>query len=150
MSIVKEMDEAIAKHFKIPNAIRRQARQAAWDLHYGPTGGGMEDEDGYGNRIYHEFASACSIVSEWCDENLSEVWYDIQSGEVLESEPEGYWEACYVCDGTGEDPDGDDDVGCALCEDGELWVGPSWEDYIHADLPDVKRALFDRELVDHI
>lgn len=134
MSIAKEMDEAIEMHFEVPADIRRQASMAAWDLHFGPTGGGLEDEGEDESPIYLGFTEACALVSEWCDENLSEVWYDIQSGEVLESEPKGSYDKEDVDEETGD----------------ARWVEPNWEDYFHAELCDVKRALFNKELVDHI
>lgn len=131
MTIAKEMDEAIVKHFEIPPEVQRQASYASQDLYYGPYEAGHADGDD--GPPYLGFTKACALVSEWCDDNLSEVWYDIQSGEVLDREPEGYYD--------GEDID----------ENGTSpWIEPSWEDYYHCGLNTVKRALFVKELVQYI
>ena len=137
MSIAKEIDEALVKHFEIPADIQQQASFATWDLYHGPSGGGLEDEDEDGEPLYLGFSEACTQVSEWCDDNLSEVWYDIQSGEVLEREPQGEWIDDYE--------DEDEEV-----ESVKTWCEPSWEDYYHCPLSDVKGALFDKELVQYI
>jgi len=83
-----------------------------WDLHYGPGGGGFEDEDENGEPLYLGFTKACALVSEWCDEALNKVWYDIQSGEVLNREPAGYY----------DEDDVDEETGDAH------WFEPYWED----------------------
>lgn len=133
MTITELMNQAIRDHFEIPGDVIRQASLASWDLHYGPSGGGLEDEDENGEPVYLGFTEACSKVSEWCDDNLSEVWYDIQSGEVLLSEPKGYYDGEDI-DDNGNSP----------------WVEPDWEDFIHFELDDVKRVVFDKELAAHI
>lgn len=128
MSSTDEMDRAVAAHFEMPPDIARLARLAEWDLYFGPICG--EDDAGE----WPGFVAACAAVSEWCDDNLGEVWYDIQSGGVLDREPEGYWIDSENYDG----------------EEVREWVEPFWEDYYHLEASDVKRALFSRELVVHI
>ncbi len=127
MSIAKEMDEAIEKYFELPPDILKLANQAAYDLYNGP----IQDDDEWPG-----FVTACEQITDWCDDNLSEVWYDIQSGEVLDREPEGYFD--HYCGNVEDD------------EPIETWVEPHWEDYFHCELDTVKRALFDKELVQHI
>ena len=139
MSIAKEMDDAIVKHFEIPPDVQQQASFASYDLHYGPSGGGLEDDDENGDPLYLGFSEACSMVSDWCADNLSEVWYDIQSGEVLDHEPQGYWV-------DNLDGELDEDSGEPIMD----WNEPSWEDYYHCPLSDVKCALFNKELVQYI
>jgi len=91
MSIAKEMDAAIEKHFELPLEIASLANQATYALYNGP----IQDDD-----EWPSFVTACEKVSEWCDANLSEVWYDIQTGEMHEHAPEAdcFWEDYYHCD----------------------------------------------------
>lgn len=108
--------------------IRRLLNMSNLDLYYGPI---TEPDDG---APWPGFIKATEQLSNWADENLCEVWYDIQSGEILFSEPTGYY----------DEDDVDNETG------GPLWIEPCWEDYTHLELPDVKRAVFGRELAHHI
>lgn len=149
----EDAQKAIAAHFTVPPEVRQQARYANYDLYYGPVNGGDDDEEG---EPYHGFETATAMVGEWCNDNLHDVWYDTQSGFVSDREPEGYREQCCACGGTGNDPDFDDDEDaedgdCTRCDgSGVEWVEPTWEDYMHFEVADVKRALFDTELVSYI
>lgn len=151
MRIEKERDRAIAAYFQIPADIQRQASYATWDLYHGLSGGGLEDEDENGEPLYLGFTAACALVSDWCNDNLSEVWYDIQSGEVLLSEPKGSYEDCPEYDGILSEDLNTDDTICPACKgDGRVWIEPLWEDYYNLEEKDVKRSLFDKKLVAHL
>lgn len=125
------MNEAIENHFSIPPNIAMLVRQTVGCLYDGPTA-----YDG----TWPSFVTACEIVSNWCDDNLSEVWYDTQSGEILTSAPEGHYE---------DELNGD--ILSVLNERVEqVWIEPYWEDYRHLEKQYVKNVLFDKELVSYI
>lgn len=130
ISIAEEAHGVIGKHFgnQMPSDISRLSRLANWDLYHGPI---TEPDDG---EPWPGFVKATEQLTEWADENLSEAWYDIQFGEVLLSEPEGYYDEDDVNDETGE----------------AHWVEPHWEDFIHFELDDVKRVVFGKELAAYI
>ncbi|MCI0561562.1 MAG: hypothetical protein MN733_23995 [Nitrososphaera sp.] len=109
--------EAIGQHFidMMPPDIRRLKNLANCDLYYGPI---SEPDDG---GPWPGFVSATTQLTDWATENLSEVWYDIQFGEVLLSEPEGYY--------------------------GEEAIDDSYD---YFDYRDVKRAVFGKELAHYI
>lgn len=148
--IAKDAEKAIAAHFAVPPNVQRMADRATFDLYFGPIG---TEQDYEADEPYPGFSEACEVVTDWCDENLSEVWYDSDSGFVSDREPEGYQEECTDCAGSGEAcfHDADSDEECATCAgSGEEWFEPTWEYYYHFEVRDVKRALFDRELCAHI
>jgi len=114
-SIEDEADKDIEAYFdkKVPPDIQRLINQATTDLYTGP----LEEED------YPGFQTASAKIQEWVDNELSEVWYDTQSGYVSEEKPKGY-----------ED------------EDSGEWVEPFWEDYYHYDKKHVVQLVLGNEL----
>lgn len=137
MSIIDEAYQAVEDHFASRvdcQNISRLSRLANADLFSGPIDG-SDDWPG--------FTVAVDTIAAWCDEELNEVWYDTQSGEVREYEPVGFSEACIECDG--------DSTSCLICKGtGEEWFEPIWEDYIHFDIAWVKKVIFGNELAGHL
>ena len=104
-TIEREIKRALWEAYPPPKRIEWLINAATYDLYYGPTPAGA-DIDGH---EYPGFTSALDEIENWFDENVpSEVWFDSDSGEVLESEPE------------------------AFEEDGEI-IEPFWEEIYHVD-----------------
>lgn len=108
----KEISNYVIK--KMPDDIKTLRRLALWSLYYGPS---IEGQDGEEN--WPGWSKAIDIISNWVNDNISDLWYDQQIGEVLNEEPKGYQE-----EGTEE------------------WIEPMWDDYIKYDSRDVKRIVF--------
>lgn len=125
-------DMEVGKHFinQMPMDIQRLRRLAIFDLYHGS---GTKPRAG---KTWPGFFKATELLGQWADQNLAEVWYDIESGEVLPSVPEGYY--------------GGYDVEDEVVVGAPRWIEPCWEDYIHFDHNDVKRAVFGKELAAHI
>lgn len=149
MSTIRDDAEKVVDAYftaQMPEEILRLTNQANFDLYNGPI---TDDPEWPG------FVSATDMVSEWVSANLCEVWVDTSCDAVYTREPEGDWEPCYECGGTGtvdhdDDEDGDGDE-CPICRgSGERWVEPNWEDYYHFKLRDVKCIVFGSELAAHI
>jgi len=106
---------AVQAHFmaKMDKETQDALSSAMWSLHFGPGGGsGMSYEE------------ALRLVHAWAEENLTDAYYDVQSGEVLESPPQD-WED----------------------EDGNV-VEPRWDDFMCFGVSDVKRLMF-ADLIAH-
>lgn len=87
------------------------------------------------------------VLAEALDNFPSELWYDAQSGEVLEREPEWEKVECMECDGDGVDRLSYDDTPCPVCEGtGKEWIEPFLEDFYYFDSRAVKRAVLGKEL----
>lgn len=88
-NIEQEIKKALWKAYPPPKRVKWLIGAARYDLHYGPTQAG-EDVDGH---KYPGFTSALDEIRNWFDDKVPrEVWYDNDSGEILESEPESYEE----------------------------------------------------------
>ncbi len=129
--------KAVRSTFQFDDATRKLIGMANWDLYYGPSGGGLDDECDVDDcdvvdcedptHRYPGFEKACKLVSKALDDlDVNEVWFDTQSDCVETSEPE--W-----CDG---------------CNDEEC-VGQRSEDYVHYSRADVLRALIG-ELAEYV
>ena len=134
MSWESTLDEwAIAKRKALPARIRRLIAMASFDLWYGPLSVGHEEDDAEGNPVkWPGFQSACKEISNALDDLKTDVWIDTFSGEVMESEPQGFYD---------ENPD----------EEGEeeVWVEPNWEDIFHVNSRTVlAHIVADKELAD--
>lgn len=79
---------------ELPPRIRQLIAQAWTDLYNGP-----HTEEGYPG-----FAPACEEISDALD-YLSDKWLDVQSGEMLDSEPEAWQEPNDLYDPEDEDSD---------------------------------------------
>ncbi|MCI0560917.1 MAG: hypothetical protein MN733_20725 [Nitrososphaera sp.] len=127
MSQIDTATTAVDQHFTnmMTPDILQLTNLANYDLYHGPLG---PDDD----QPWPGFAKATTQLSDWAEDNLCEVWYDTQSGEVLLSEPEGHYDEDCV-DEAGE----------------HQWVEPLWDDYYHFDYSEVKRAVFGKELAQY-
>jgi hypothetical protein len=105
---------AVQQHFvaKMDKEVTDSLADAMWNLHYGPSGGGRSYE------------TCLTTLRAWSESTLNDAYYDVQSGEVLESEPQS-WED----------------------EDGNV-VEPNTDDYMRFDVSDVKRLMF-ADLIAH-
>ncbi len=122
------LDTDITEHYEIPKEIEVLARMARADIYGGPT---YLDKDGEEVSMFDvtydhpfDFTGACAELSDWCGDNISDMYYDADCGQLLDNEPQ--WE---------ED------------EDGHM-IEPS--PYYEVSRNDVKVALFGRELAHHI
>jgi hypothetical protein len=70
---------AVQQHFvaKMDKEVTDSLADAMWNLHYGPSGGGRSYE------------TCLTTLRAWSESTLNDAYYDVQSGEVIESEPEG-------------------------------------------------------------
>lgn len=162
-NIQQEISKAVAKHLRDTGKVtpydERVASLAHLDLLLGPLtlDDGTEDED---FAKLHEdgivtadarlnFRKACEHLR-----NLdlpADLYYEEDSGEVMESEPQGYYEddednghtftdECDECDGECE-YGSEDDVP-------KLWVEPM--PYYHLEGKEVLAAVFAKDLADYI
>ena len=114
---------------KLSKRIQKLIDQANYDLYYGP-----HHEAGYPG-----FTKACAEIGKAL-EDVSEKWLDVQSGEMLDREPEAYEEVNDLYD--PEDPD---------CEEPQYNVfEPNWEDIVHLERKDLLDAILGVELACHI
>ncbi len=124
------LNTLIEEYFTIPPEIQKLANMANNDLYNGPTyldGDGnivsMFDDVETGITAF-DFVGACASISDWCGDNVVDMFYDEMCGCVVEKEPV-------------EEPD----------EDGD-WIEPG--PYVEVDSLAVRRILFGRELSSHI
>lgn len=98
----------VQAHFfeKMDENTQAALASAMWNLYCGPDDGGLS------------YTECLRILRTWADDELMDVYYDIQCGEVLESEPQSWKD-----------------------EDGNV-VEPSMDDYMCFDVSDVKRLMF--------
>ena len=110
-SFTDTAEDDVVKYFrgKIPNDIKKLIRQAKYSLYYGPD---VPDEDWPG------WSTATEKISEWMNNNLEDVYYDVQSGNVQTSEPQ---------------PEVDEETG----ETYDIYP----EDWYHYESNDVKKLL---------
>lgn len=73
-------EKTVRSHFlaKMDEKTLQALEDAHWDLHNGPSG----DSSRMG------YTTALKILRDWSSEELTDVYYDIQGAEVLESEPD--------------------------------------------------------------
>lgn len=109
-----EWIEAQTKEF--PQRIKRLMNSANFDLYHGPD---VEDDD------YPGFVVACKELRQFFDDVACELWIDVDSGEVMTSEPRAYAE----------------NFG-----DGDEWIEPNWETIYHVERREVLNAFLGSEL----
>lgn len=125
--------------------IQRLIALANWDLYYGPTMDGQDDDEDTedGSKVrYPGFSEACREISDAIEGIVQDVYIDIQCEHVQTSEPEpdSYEDA---------NPDYDPDD-----EDSEEFITVvnevCWEDWHKVDAKEVKAALVGGELAQHV
>ena len=109
----QKANDAVGQHFLalMPEDIKALKGAAMFDLYHGPSGN--EYPEG------HDYSSAVRALEEWWQGVGGDVYYDSQSGQVVDSLPQGE-----------EDP-----------ETGE-WEEPWLEDYYELNRRDAARAVF--------
>lgn len=120
-----QIEKVVESHFVLPDNIRWYANAANFDLYYGPRPNCDDDEYPYIN-----FSNATRVLSEWAEENLSEIWVDTNCDEIFTKEPEG------------EVDEFEDKEGNVRHE----WIEPCWEDIRHYSYLEVKKIVFGKEL----
>lgn len=116
---------------KIPARIRRLIAMVSYDIWYGPLPVGYTEETGFGrkgNTKYPGFQSACRQIREVLDridELSNDIWIDYNCGEVLLSEPQGYW------------------------DEGE-WSEPWWGDIRRMERREMLSYIVDKEIVPYV
>jgi hypothetical protein len=118
----------ITGQVEVPEDIRRLANLATQDLYEGPL---YFDDEGdltscFDPHMSHpfDFAQAVMELSDWVGDNISTMYYDPHSGDLMEKEPQGE-----------EDEDGN-------------WIDPY--PYYEIHTTDIVKILFGRELAAHI
>jgi len=112
--------------------VKKLISQANFDLYYGPSGGGLDDEDEDGTPAYPGFETACREIRRALSDLPSTVYVDEDSGCWTTTEP-----SCWTCGGC-EECDGED-----LCV---LEPGP----YVVYERKDLIRAIVGRELAEYV
>lgn len=130
----------IRKHFEVPAYIQACSSAIYYDLMHGPSWCLIPEKDitkfnadcyaTYRNDLEDEFKEGdvleetytglvAAALRGYIDGLPSVIWYDQQSGEVLDTEPEGYKD-----------------------EDTDEWVEPEWSDYYRLEGRDIVKVLF--------
>jgi hypothetical protein len=138
--------------------VQRLISQARYDLYYGPVADGAfgdpaEDNDEW--DTYPGFVSACKQITKALADLPSELYIDIQCGDVSENEPQN--EKCESCDGQGrvdtgenlfEDNEEGDDVECENCR-GIGCFEPAGEWFL-VERKDIRKAILGSELAEYV
>lgn len=131
MSIAQTIERIVEEHTELPTSIRKKISLLNSDLYFGPL---YFDEDGEQCACFDfeakpkpfNFSAAAREVMDYLREEVpSEVYIDMDSEELLESEPEGFED-----EDTGE------------------WIEPYWEEIYQVE--DVYSTLLGRELYNTI
>ena len=129
------MKDAIYKHFrgKMSERIKGLIHAANDDLYFGP----ITECNACGAK-YTGFSSAVDEIHSWCQDNIHEVWYDSDCGEILDKEPE-MTATCCSCDGNG----------CLEC--GNCGIMDVYNEFVHHfDVLHIKRIVFGKELAQYV
>jgi len=124
---MKMIDEAVSNYAQdiwdsLPSNIKPLINQANYDLYFGPVEEGFEmNQDG---DTYPGFSKALDLISEALP-NIHDIYVDGFCGEVLECEPEAYF---------------DDEL--------QEWIEP--EEYYLVESVDILKALLGKELYQYI
>jgi len=120
-------EDYVAAHFakKMPKRVKLAAAYLEEDLYHGPMETyGPDHVKAKGYPSTWTFKKAAKIVSDWSDKNLNgPIYYDSQTGEVTEHEPEGF-----------EDE-----------ETGDI-IEPIWDDWFEFDRGALWKAVFGKEV----
>lgn len=112
---------------ELPEDIRNEITLCRQSLLWGPL---YLDEDGEPAECFdenvrpHDFSAGCARIGEALA-NVSEVWVDTFSDDVMESEPQSFFE-------------------------GDEWIQPDWEYIRHYEWSDVVAQIVGRELVEYV
>ena len=99
----------------MPEEIKRLARGAYADLHFGPVHNDIPDEEA---ERFPGFETATTSVAAWLRDHMSsEVWVDLDCEMVWDKELEGYY-------------------------DGDEWIAPDTEHVYHFDRLAILGAAF--------
>jgi len=140
----KQVAEAIRGHIQVPPYIHALAAACRYDLLHGPAWARKlgdwsqfteddfasfpEDLEGEAVEVW---GKPRAIFTDWLSWNVtSDLWVDVDCGDVMDREPEGYW---------------DTEDGCAPEDDDmreEAWIEPSWESIYHVSPREQIEALF--------
>lgn len=124
----RELQEwANGQYRVLPEVARKDIRRANWDLFNGP---GYDE-----GATRFNFTAACARISAALAD-ISDVWVDIQSGEVIAQEPD--WEATYEHEFMEEE--------AGSCN----WPAYHPEDYVHFERSQVIAAIVGKELAKYI
>ena len=113
----KEVKVAVEKHFPLSKKVIKMISMANFDLYYGPSGI---------SKDYPGFTKAIDYIADALD-NVSDIYVNIDTGEVLESEPEAWFD-----------------------EEMNEWVEPYWEGWYEVDRKQVLEMLVGKELASYI
>lgn len=107
--IARAARRAVQAHFvaKMGKEVSDALAAAMWDLHHGPSGGSDMS-----------YAECLRVLRAWADDELADVYYDVQCGVVLDSEPQPW-----------EDEDG-------------VAIEPDMADFMMFDTSECRRLLF--------
>lgn len=84
-------EQAIREHYPMPADIRAHASSANFDLYFGPLGfDHWRVESGNDSLPDYDWCESRDIFHEWLAD-LDTVYYEPDTGCILESEPEGEW-----------------------------------------------------------
>lgn len=149
MTMQSDALDAVRNHITIPDHIAAIAGAIRYDLLHGPTFAIIRDNDvtkftaddfstdydcldvGPKDRVVQTYvAPLADALRKFIDDLPSELWYDIQSGYVQDSEPEA---------DMYEDEDEDGNIFQVRCE-------ISWEDWMTLERDDIVTALFGKTI----
>lgn len=134
----------------LSDKVRTLINQTNFDLYYGPINDGAvgdpaeEDES---LKKYPGFSEACDIITKALKDLPSELYLDVDTGEVLEREPEG--EECEDCGGDGKITN---DEGETITCDGCNGQGgfEACDDWSHVERREIRNAVVGKELSGYV
>lgn len=145
-------DKAIVKYWEnqMSREIKDLVSMAKWDVNYGPHSAEDFAEEDPSRTPWPGYFEAIDKIQKWADDHLCTVWYDNDTGEVLENEPESYTSPCQDCDGTGKDyteislDELDEETPeCKECDgSGKITNEPNWDEIHEYDKRRSMRVLF--------
>lgn len=111
----KTVLQIVKKHIVVSPKIAFYIRAAINDLNNGPRY--TRDDDLY---EWLGFIHAVSLISEWYNSNINDLWVNSDTGEVFTNEPQPYY-----------DKESNQDI------------EPDWGNIYYLDRVDIKKILFD-------
>jgi hypothetical protein len=138
-----QIEKAVEAHFPLPPDIRFYSNAANFDLYMGPRDS-IEDDP----FPWKGFVHATKLVRDWNDDNLHDVWYDTQSGEVTDHNPENHFEPAEP--EPVEDPESFEAIHKAWEEQTNGNYEMYLQDFYALDVQDVKRYIYGRELAPYV
>jgi hypothetical protein len=136
----KKLNKIINTYFsdKMPENVKRLGNLIYWDLMFGPLQGcdvcGADTcDDCLCATPWPGFTTATKLVSDWLDDQPSELWIDLNFDGVMESEPQPEYLSS-DCEERGCDP----------------YLEPDYENVYYVDRKEIVAALFGKEVVGYI